>query len=360
MTANETLVDLAVRHQLLLTRLQSHESAHLLGFILEMHDDLTDKLQARLKRVRLRGYDRGPQTTKRLKLLLAGMEELTEAMHERAYNALLPRLVEIGRDEMKHAAGSLLRSSPVKLDLVMPHARTLTDIALSEPMNGLQLRGWFDTLTRSQVEGVDQAVRLGIAEGETTDQIVRRVAGNHRVRRGTGVLGRARRQAAAIVRTSVNHVATRTRDKVYERNASVVKGVRIVATLDTRTSDICQARDGRVFPVDKGPRPPFHINCRTTTVPVLKSWREMGIDLQEAPEGTRASMNGQVPAKLTYGSWLRTQAASIQDEALGATRGRLFRQGKMDVTRFVDRQGRTLTLDELRRREADVFDAVGL
>lgn len=356
-TANGELLDLAVRHQLFLTRLSSHESNHLLGFMLEAHDDLSVKISRRLDRIKMRGRG-SAQGTKRLKLLLAGIEEMTEAIHEQAMGQLTPRLVEIGRAEIKHAAGSIATASPVKINLIMPPARVLTNIALSEPISGLPIKGWFDKLTRSQVEGVDRAIRLGVAEGETTGQIMRRIRGTQAAKYRDGVLGGSRRRAQAIARTAVNHVTTRSRDALYGRNENVVKSVRIVSTLDSRTSPICQSQDGKVYMVGRGPRPPFHINCRTTTAPVLRSWKEMGINLKEAPAGTRASMSGQVPASVTYGDWLKRQNTTIQNEALGKTRGAMFRTGDLEISRFTDRKGRAFSLDELKRRESDVYDAV--
>ena len=338
-------------------RVSTHEANHLLGFMLEAHDDLTVKISRRLDRIKLRGRG-SAQGTRRLKLLLAGIQELTEGIHEQAMGQLAPRLVEIGRSEMKHAAGSLTHSIPVRIDLAMPSARVLTDIAVSEPIQGLALNGWFDKLTNASVEGIDRAIRLGVAEGETTDQIMRRIRGTKSAQFRDGVLNTTRRQAQSIARTGVNHVTTQSREALYGRNGHIVKSVRIVATLDSRTSHICQAQDGKTYEIGAGPRPPFHVSCRSTTAPVTKSWKEMGINLKEAPEGTRASMSGQVPASTTYGDWLKGQKASVQNEALGAKRGAMFRTGDIEISRFTDRKGRAFGLDELQRRESDIFEAV--
>ena len=81
MTANEELTDLAVRHQLYLTRLQSHEAKQLSQFMREAHDDMAEKLTTRLERIKLRGFDRGPQSTKRLRNLLSGRGKMTTALN---------------------------------------------------------------------------------------------------------------------------------------------------------------------------------------------------------------------------------------------------------------------------------------
>jgi len=194
----------------------------------------------------------------------------------------------------------------------------------------------------------------------------------------------SRRHATTVTRTAVNHVSNFARDAVYQENADVVKGVRYVATLDARTTQICASLDGRVFEVGQGERPPLHMQCRSTTVPVLRSYKELGIDLLEAPAGTRAStswwrrtpketkryyaglsaaeknavrasLSGQVPASTTYGPWLKRQPRSFQDEVLGPAKADLFRRGHVPIRRFTDHVNRPLTVAELQRLERDII-----
>lgn len=134
----------------------------------------------------------------------------------------------------------------------------------------------------------------------------------------------------------------------------------IVAGVVVHNSALCRARDGKIYPVDSGPRPPAHVACRSSTAPVTKSWKELGLNLNEAPPGTRASMNGQVPDDLVYSSWLRKQPVEFQEEVLGKTKATLFRKGEIDLDRFVDRAGNELTLAELRRKEAEAWERAGL
>lgn len=97
-------------------------------------------------------------------------------------------------------------------------------------------------------------------------------------------------------------------------------------------------------------------NCRSTTVPVMKSWKDLGIDLEEAPDGTRASVDGQVPAEMTYGDWLKQQPRATVEDVLGAKKAALFIDGKLPIDRFVDDTGRELTLEELEAREHTAWD----
>lgn len=83
-----------------------------------------------------------------------------------------------------------------------------------------------------------------------------------------------------------------------------VERYEIVATLDSLTSEICQEMDGKNFPVSQWEvgttAPPFHVWCRTTTVPYFDD--EFGRIGQRAARGE----NGKtyyVPADMTYKEW---------------------------------------------------------
>jgi SPP1 gp7 family putative phage head morphogenesis protein len=230
---------------------------------------------------------------------------------------------------------------------------------LSRPFQGSLLHEWVAGLEAGRRRRLREAVRIGYTEGETVQQLVRRVRGTAAAGYRDGVLAISRRSAEVVVRTAVAHTATASREVLYEENSDLIKGVEWCSTLDLRTTPVCRARDGKVYPPGSGPRPPAHLQCRSTTVPVVRSWRELGVDTSEAPPGTRASMNGQVAADLTYGEWLRGQSAVAQDEVLGPTKGQLFRAGGLTMDRFVDGTGRAYTLTELRTRERAAWRAAG-
>jgi len=153
----------------------------------------------------------------------------------------------------------------------------------------------------------------------------------------------------------VAHTASVARNEVFRANKSILKSVEMVAVLDGRTTLFCMSIDGKSFPIDEGPRPPFHVNCRTTVIPVVRSAAALG--LTKISGSTRASMNGQAPMELNYNDWLKKQGNAFQDEVLGRDRARLFRDG-VSVDRFTDASGHTYTLDELRTRDREAWKSV--
>lgn len=357
-TANEILRDRGIRHALYLTRVSSRQANQIRRLLEDASVDIGAQIDRRLRRINQRGRDLGPATTARLKEFDKASSSLLSGVYGEAYEQLELDLFKLAETEAAFQAGLVRVASPVVVDLVAPAPSTLRAIVRTRPFQGAHLREWFGDLEAAQRTAIRRAVNLGIVEGEPIDVIVRRIRGTARNNYTDGILEIGRRQAEGVVRTAVNHVSTAARGEFAAANSDLVDSEQIVATLDSRTTPICQKRDGEVYPVGQGPRPPFHIGCRTTVIPVLKSWRKQGLALDDAPAGTRASLDGQVPAKIKYPEWIEKQSFDVKREALGTTRARLLETGKVKATAFVDRRGRQFTLDELRRREADAFAAL--
>lgn len=88
-------------------------------------------------------------------------------------------------------------------------------------------------------------------------------------------------------------------------------------------------------------------NCRSTVIPVLKTLREMGIDRDNFQQTTRASMDGQVAADITFDQFLRGKPQEFADKMLGKGRAELWREGKITLSELLNQRGQPLTLKEL-------------
>lgn len=323
----------------------------------EIIPDITDRLRRRLERIAERGSDIGPATTERLRQLERELKKLSEDMSKEVKKVLVTDIDELTADEIQWQIDSIRESLDFDLEMVVPDARAVARVAKATPFTGLKLDDWFETLSRSTQRNVMKAVNRGIVEGETTDQIIRRIRGSRALKYTDGVFETTRRQAEAVARSTINHVSNQARLELFKENEDIIQGLKWVATLDSRTSETCAGLDGRVFELDKGPRPPAHVNCRSTMSPVLRSADELG--LNDLPASTRASMNGQVPDTTTFGEWLKKQPVGVQEEVLGVTKAKLFRQG-LPIERFTDANLKPLNLSQLRKLEKKAFDKAGL
>jgi len=351
-SANEELRAAAVRHAVYLSRFQSGAAAKIIATLDAADKDI-------IKQIARRGSsDRF--TDRRLKALLVSIKRIIDESHVAFSAAMRKELRALASYEVGYQAKTIIGAAGFDPGIVRPSLATVYSAALSKPLQGRILNDWSRALPVDKARAVEAAIRMGIVEGESLQQIVQRVRGTKSAGYKDGVLAIHRRHASAVVKTATNHVTTVARDHLYQSNLDVVKEWQFVATLDTRTTEECASLDGKTFKVGSGPQPPRHFNCRSTTTPVLKSWKELGIPAEELPPGTRASMNGQVPATMTYQSWLKGQPASVQREVLGANRYKLFSQGGLQLDRFVDSTGRKYTLVELARRESKAWKAAGL
>lgn len=353
LTVNELLHDKAIEHAIGLVRYSSATVRRIIALLNRTDPDIVAQIQARVG-------DISNVTDDRLQALLAAIRDINRRAYDAVTKTLEGDLIELAHYEADYQAKTLTDALSVTWDVTAPAPSTLAAAVNSRPFQGALLHEWVAGLEEGRARRLRDAIRMGLVEGETTDQIVRRVRGTKALNYRDGVLDISRRSAEAVVRTAVNHTATRAREETYKANDELIKGIRWVSTLDARTSAVCRARDGKIYPVDTGPRPPAHIGCRSSTSAVTKSWRELGLSADEVDGETRASMDGQVPAETTYEDWLRSKPAAFQDDILGAEKGKLFRAGGLSLDAFVDRKGREYSLDELRRREAAAFRKAGL
>ena len=341
---NDALFNAGVAHAVTLQHYGNDVVASSLSHINnKMVPDLERVLTARLKKGKTRGP--GAWTTRWYKDMIDAADGVVASGVNGLKKGVTAEMKKLAVSEGEIAAAQMAQATPINVNFRVPNTGMLTAIATSTPFQGKLLKQWFNGISRKSQKAVTAEIAAGVAAGLTNRDIVRNVIS------AGGPLKLTKHQVESTVRTAIAHTSNGARNATYQRNGDIVKGVRFVATLDMRTTDICMGLDGKVYEPTQGPRPPMHHQCRSTTVPVLKSWKELGIDLKEAPAGTRASMNGQVPAKTTYGQWLKKQPKWVQDRALGPARARLFRQGKVKIDRFVNKRGRRLTLKEIRKRE---------
>lgn len=365
-TVNEALLDAAVSHQIDQTRYSTGAVRRIIAILNRTDADLFAQLVAALERMPAGGF-----SVDRLDALLQSVR----ALNERAYAAVRQGIEGELRAYADYEAGYQLQlfqaTLPVQVSVAAVSVEQAYAAALARPFQGRLLREWAAGIEADRMVRIRDALRIGYVEGQTIDQMVRRIRGTRARGYEDGIIDIDRRNAAAVVRTATQHVAGTVRDRFLEANSDLIAAEIWVSTLDGRTSHQYRIRDGLRYtagdhnpighkvPWGAGPGR-LHWNCRSGSVPVLKSWRELGIDEDELPASTRASMDGQVPEETTYAQWLKKQSAARQDDILGPSRGKLFRSGKLEMDRFYDDKGRWLSLDEMRERDAAAFKRAGV
>jgi len=242
--------------------------------------------------------------------------------------------------------------------------------------NGETVNKAFRGIATKSQERLALAIRSGVFSGETTQQIARRMIGKLEFRdfgplsvkqlaqSGGELTKLANNQIQTIVRTSVNQVQNQASQAVYAANSKVAPKYEYVATLDSRTSPICRRLDGQEFAYNKGPTPPQHFNCRSTTVPVVDfdGLQKKYPSLEKPPVGkvvTRPTGEGtnRVPQGTAYGDWLLKQDKKLQIKTLGNERKvnyfkRLAKKegsGQAAIRKMIREDGSERTLEQLQK-----------
>jgi SPP1 gp7 family putative phage head morphogenesis protein len=334
-TAGERLYDLDTRHQIGIARYSTATVRKMLALLGRTEADIVEQIE----KLSWDDVTRNSSKADRLKRMLEAMKVTSREGAVALGKELKAELQAFAAYEAQFQ-GKLMTEVEIGFS-AQPTVEQLNAAVNARPFQGRLLKEWVSDLDAASFKRLRDAIRIGYVEGESVANVVKRVRGTASLGFKDGVMEISRRGAEALVRTAITHTANAAKEEFFKANPSTIKGVRWSSVLDSRTTPVCRARDGKVYPVGEGPRPPAHIRCRSTTVAVLAG-------------------EADAPQEETYQGWLKRQTSAVQDDVLGKAKGRLFRRGGLELDRFVDRSGKELTLDQLRKTEAAAFEKAGL
>ena len=330
---SDDLADIAISRSLVLQRYANGLSKQVAEHYTEMIDDIqTTILKSGNISNRLR------QTIKDIK------EQLSVPNFDKD-------LKELAQQEVNYTQKAY--NSVIGIDLFknIPPEGAMSAILNTSLIEGALLSDWFKDLKNSQAFDVERAIKLGVTLGETNYQIAQRLKSTLEI---------SQRNAETLVITSASAIGNQARMEFFNENSEVLKGWVYNAVLDTRTSAFCRAYDNLKWDMNKKPighnlpfrQPPnqTHWRCRSTILPWLKSWQELGIDEDEVPIGTRSSLDGYAPQDMSFNDWLKRQSKDRIEETLGKGRAELFLKGKITMRDLISQQGKTLSIAELKEK----------
>ena len=349
-TVNEALADAYIRHAISLSRLENAQAREVIAYLnAEVFPGVMDKVESRVLGFSHRGVN--AQEGVAYARLMDEVKGILFGGFRKARGDFARQLYRMAQAEAQFTITALGKELKFDFRSKIPDYKTFKRLVYRQPINGHTLGRRFDLLAANTFTRFQREVNIGLANGETADSIIRRVRGTASARYKDGVLGRARQWTDTEVRTATQAVANGAREETHGANADVIEKEQWSAILDNRTCEVCAGLDGKVFDVGSGTHPPRHENCRCFRVPVVKSERQLGFKKGELPEGQKRSLDGLVPAKTGFEKWMRGQGAKVQDDVLGATRARLWRNGRVKLGAFSNDRGKILTLEQLAAKE---------
>lgn len=339
--SDTAIADEILSNAIRVERFTAGEQKKLLGVFLQMQTELKAKLA--------NGYT--PYEKTRLTKLLKDCTAIINTF----YVGVQSEFDYVGLAKAEAAATQTAIAS-IGLEASLPSAAVLKAMVSDSLIQGAPLKDWWEKMGADTAFKFAAQVRQGVAQGETLQQVITRIVGSKK--KGiVGIMEISHRHASTLVHDSIMQIANDARMAVYKANADIMKGFEWLATLDGNTCIECMAYSGAQWDMKgnsiKGDlplkNPPLHPSCRCVLTPLTKSYRELGLNIDEMPPGTRASDLGQVPADMSMDSFLRRHDTEYLNDLLGPGRAKLFQDGKITLRQLIDQTGRPLRLDELRK-----------
>ena len=216
---------------------------------------------------------------------------------------------------------------------------------------GTALAGWVE---KSFSNGINsaliEAIQQGGVQGKGISSITRDVL-HAAIEAGFEI---TQREASMLTRTYVQTANVQAMEAVYTANRDIIKGLKRVETLDNKTCLACLLADGATYGMDEDrPHLPAHPGCRGVWVPVTKSWRDFGIDIDELEEvarpwvmrgpgslasrGAKIEEYGHISGNYEKWWWSLTPAQRAKT-AIGPVRQKLLESGAVTWDNMWDRK----------------------
>ncbi|MGQ4574902.1 phage minor head protein [Dermabacteraceae bacterium P7006] len=133
-------------------------------------------------------------------------------------------------------------------------------------------------------------------------------------------------RAVNIARTETMDAYNKAAYTTDQTNQGVLRGWQWYAHLDSRTCRSCVAMHGEEFPLDEE-GPLDHHRGRCARIPLVKSWRDLGFDIDD-PD----------PIAFTSGEdWLSEQPEKVQADILGKRGRELWLNGQWPIEQWTKR-----------------------
>ena len=327
------MLDPTIRHQIFLQRYSTGEFKRIEPLLRSLRRDIKRTLNAN------RGAMSIDQQS-RLNILLSDINLIIQQHTAKLQDRLTQISRPLAQNELDFYETALGQSVTVPLaglpaSAVAVAANPTVNLVSGQSIESKTLTQIIRDLDVRTLENVREEIQKGLLQGETATAITRRATAI--------VQTRTTPQVEAVVRTYINAISAEAAQQVASTNRQLLSGMKWLSVLDKRTTPVCQARDGKIYPIDSSVRPPAHFRCRSVFEMVIKP--EYRVPDQTR---TRSAMDGPVSEKVDYEKWLRDQPEDVQREVLRGVRYELFTKGKLPLDRFVDDRGIEYTLDQLR------------
>lgn len=351
------LADAAIHHNVDLLRYSEGLRQDVLGQLGLLEEDLVAQIHA----ADITGAKRTAYQIGRQQALLKQTRETIQSSYRDINKRVGSELRGLAELESNWAGKMINDGFQSKIvDMGLPRSN-LRQIVRGSMIEGAPHTEWWGRQSANTRQRFDNQIRMGVMQGETNDQLVKRIRGSATGKRRVvtaggkkrvlreysgGVMDVSKREATTLVRTSTQTIANNTNMAVYANNSEVIKGVQALVTLDLRTSDICKARSGKAWRLDDG---------------MVKKYKDPPPEAPK-PKPKKVEPKETKPYKEAYADWVKglskeeKEVISWYGTDAGALQCRKFAKGEK-VPKYAEERYNQLNalLDKGPKREEVIF-----
>lgn len=391
-TVNQEYHDAQVRHQTYLHRHALEVFAALLALLQESEDPI-----AAMIRTKLDDLSEASVSTRweQLQPLIEKLKRLRGAAWDKLDKELNSNLQDLGDREQKSQVNILAAVLPFAYTPKQLSKTAINSLVSTVPTDGRSVAEWLETMQSKDTSRIVSGLQMGVMNGMSPSAVARTLVGTKTLNQTDGLFNDTTNALLSTVKTLIVAVTGNVKNEFNLANTDILANERFTAVLDGKTTALCRSLDGNIYPVGQGPIPPLHFNCRSIRVAIIAPDAANDRDVNAAterglvsgfadenglsgitkesdiPKSQQAAYDaykaekmeaaiGTVPADETYESWLDRQSQAFQEDTLGVTKAKLFRDGKLSLDAFVAHDGSELSLEQLAKTESAAFVRAGL
>jgi hypothetical protein len=248
-------------------------------------------------------------------------------------------------------------------DNVSRSASQIASMVQDEKLGGNYLDDWLWKALKDE----NGALKAEIAAGQIRGTGYKKLMGDLGGRFDNMLSAKGNKQnIETVTKSYIQSSNALAHKEIYEANANIIDSIEWSAILENGNTSTgrgtcprCAALDGQIYKtVDGAPPCPLHPRCRCMLLPITKTWKELGFDIDEMEPiyndwyirspGRKILQKGTING--SYADWWATRGTTFQNNAIGPRRADLVRSGAIDFDELVvPSTGRLRLIDELKR-----------
>lgn len=230
----------------------------------------------------------------RLEAMKLQMQQHAELLYTKYHDGVTDYLNKSFSDRFYRTAYEIQKGTGIGSNLAVLDTRKIDKI-LTTPWvaDGKNFSDRIWTNKEKLVNELHRELTQSIIRGDDPQKAINNLARN---------LNTSKVNAGRLIMTETAAISSAAQKECFEELD--VEEFEILATLDGHTSEICREMDGKHFPMTQWKvgvtAPPFHVWCRSTTVPYFED--DFDVPGERAARGEDGKTY-YVPADMTYNEW---------------------------------------------------------